>query len=186
MILSGDNENASIYLTKLSKFVRLILENTESNRVSLESELSLVESYIQMEELRFKGRIEYEITVDQSVETDNAYLPPMVLQPFVENAIWHGIMPKENGGTVTVSVEQRESNICCTIDDNGIGREVSKQNKFSGEAATHQSKGIHLTQSRLDLDNILYKRNATVETKDKRDAQGKSLGTIVVLTFKEY
>ena len=72
------------------------------------------------------------------------------------------------------------------MDDDGIGREMSKQNKFKGEPSSHQSKGVHLTQNRLDLDNILNERNAAVDIIDKKDDAGKSSGTTIVLTFKEY
>ncbi len=127
----------------------------------------------------------YSFSVDKTIDLKSMKVPALILQPFIENAIWHGIMPKEDGGTVTVSVEPKENAICCTIDDDGIGREVSKQNKFKGEPSTHQSKGVHLTQSRLALDNALNKRNATLETRDKKDAGERSYGTIVILTFTE-
>jgi len=183
MILSGDNENASIYLTKLSKFVRLILENTESNRVSLESELSLVESYIQMEELRFKGRIDYEITVDQSVETDNAYLPPMVLQPFVENAIWHGLMHKEKDrpGQIKIGVKENNEALICTIEDNGVGRirsqELQDKNMFKTK-----SMGIKITEDRLKL--LTKKRwKELIRIVDLKDAYDTAMGTRVEISI---
>ncbi len=114
-------------------------------------------------------------------------MPALIVQPFIENAIWHGIMPKEEGGTLAVTVKKNNDAICCIIDDDGIGREMSRQNKFKGEeSSTHQSKGVHLTQSRLDLDNILNQRNALVETLDKKDVSGKATGTTVILTFTDY
>src|SRR5690606_9664908 len=91
MIVKGDNENASLYLKKFARLVRLIVENGEATRVSLEDELALIEAYIQLEELRFKSKIGFEIDIDEKVEKENTFLPPMILQPFVENSIWHGL-----------------------------------------------------------------------------------------------
>ena len=96
MIRKGDSENACLYLSKFSKLVRLILENAEAAAVTLESEMALLESYIQLEELRFPGKINYSLSVDESIGIQNTYLPSMVLQPVIENAIWHGIVHKEN------------------------------------------------------------------------------------------
>ncbi len=104
----------------------------------------------------------------------------------MENAIWHGIMPKEAGGTLNVVVDKTDHSVRCTIDDNGIGRELSMRNSFKVEPSFHQSKGVRLTQTRLDLDNLLNERNAKVEIIDKKDENEKSVGTTVILTFKEY
>jgi len=83
-------------------------------------------------------------------------------------------------------VDGDDNSICCTIDDNGIGRESSKQNGFKGAQSSHESKGIYLTQSRLNLDSLLNSRNTTVEIIDKRDEGGKAAGTKIILTFNEY
>jgi hypothetical protein len=95
-------------------------------------------------------------------------------------------MPKEDGGRLTVQVAKTDHSISCIIDDDGIGRERSRQNKFSVADPSHQSKGEHLTQARLDLDNVLNDRNARVEIIDKKDKANGSGGTTVVLRFKEY
>jgi sensor histidine kinase YesM len=124
--------------------------------------------------------------VDETIDLKSIMAPALIIQPFIENAIWHGIMPKENGGTVTVTVEKISNAICCVINDDGIGREISQQNEFKGEPSTHQSKGVHLTQARLDLDNALNVRNAHVEIIDKKDEHGRASGTTVILTFEEY
>jgi sensor histidine kinase YesM len=108
------------------------------------------------------------------------------LQPFIENAIWHGIMPKEDGGVVTVTLDKTDNTLKCIIDDNGIGREISKQNKFLSMDSSHQSKGEHLTQARLNLDNLLNERNASVQLIDKKDEHGNPSGTVVVVAFNEY
>ena len=136
--------------------------------------------------MRFGTKLSYSFTIDKTIDLKSVTVPALIVQPFIENAIWHGIMPKEEGGTLHVYVEKKDNSIICVVEDNGIGREMSKQNKFSGGPSTHQSKGVHLTQSRLDLDNLLNERNAALEIIDKKDEFGKPTGTTVILTFKEY
>ncbi len=136
--------------------------------------------------MRFGNKFSYAFSIDETLDLKSIMVPALIIQPFIENAIWHGIMPKEDGGTVTATIRKMNNAIGCVIDDNGIGREISKQNKFKGEPSTHQSKGVHLTQARLDLDNTLNERNAHVEIIDKEDERGRASGTTVILTFKEY
>ncbi len=94
-------------------------------------------------------------------------------------------MPKEEEGYIKVSVEKKSSFICCIMDDNGKGRELATKNHFI-KHSTHQSKGVKLTQSRLDLDNALNKRKATVTTINKKDENGNAAGTTVIVSFDEY
>ncbi|WP_276374590.1 tetratricopeptide repeat protein [Chryseolinea sp. H1M3-3] len=152
MIVKRENENASLYLKKFSKLVRLILENGEANRVSLQNELALIEAYIQLEELRFKGKIGYEIFVDEKIEKENTFLPPMVLQPFVENAIWHGLMHKnvDEQGRIKIAVKEYNEALLCTIEDNGVGRVMSEAFKENNSDKT-KSIGIKITEERLRL-----------------------------------
>ena len=154
MILRSETDKASSYLTKFSKLVRLILENAEAPMVSLENELALLESYIQLEELRFKGKINYNISVDKSIEPESTYLPSMVLQPFVENAIWHGLMHKEENekGNISIVVREENDRLMCTIEDNGVGRERARQ---LGEQSVlkRKSMGMKITEDRLKLLN---------------------------------
>ena len=135
--------------------------------------------------MRFGKKFSYHFNIDETIDLKSVQVPALIIQPFIENAIWHGIMPKEDGGTLTVSISRSEDKIACIIDDDGIGRETSKQNKFKVEQSTHQSKGVHLTQSRLDLNNALNQRNASLEIIDKKDESGKSIGTKVILVFVE-
>jgi tetratricopeptide (TPR) repeat protein len=183
MILSGNNENASVYLTKLSKLVRMILENTESGRVSLENELALIESYIQMEELRFKGKIDYQIQVDQSLEKENTFLPSMVLQPFVENAIWHGLMHKERQehGYIKIGIREKEDALFCTIEDNGVGRDRSRQLQETNRFKT-KSMGMKITEERLRLLNR-EKLEELVRVVDLKDSFDTALGTRVEISI---
>lgn len=177
MILQGETDSASLYLTKFAKLVRLILENTEATRVSLENELAMLESYIQLEALRFKGKINYKIQVDESLEPENTYLPSMVLQPFVENAIWHGLMHKDDSGTITIAIREEEDRLLCTIEDDGIGREKARvlQEK---SVYKQKSMGMKITEERLRL---LSKERLEqlIRITDLKDSLNQVLGTRV-------
>jgi tetratricopeptide (TPR) repeat protein len=179
MIVRGDNEEASLYLKKFSKLLRLIVENGEANRVSLENELTLIESYIQLEELRFKNKIGYEIVVDDGIEKENTFLPPMILQPFVENSIWHGLMNKsaDETGRIRIAVKEEDETLVCMIEDNGVGREKSRELKEDIPGKT-QSVGISITEERLKLLSRDRLRNL-IKFVDLKDNFETAIGTRV-------
>ncbi len=181
-----EEDKAVTYLTTFSKLLRTILQNSDQREISLYEEIETCKLYTRLESLRFGNKFSYHFNVDESIDLKSITVPALIIQPFIENAIWHGIMPKEEGGTITVSITNNGEAVLCIIEDDGIGREMSRQNKFKGEPSTHQSKGVHLTQSRLDLDNTLNQRNASVEIIDKKDAEGNGAGTKIVLTFMEF
>ena len=180
MILDGENENASHYLAKFSKLVRLILENARASTVSLSNELELLESYIKLEQLRFKGRMEYKISVAPSIDPRATCLPPMVLQPFVENAIWHGLMHKPYGdqGLIDISILEKDGKLFCTIEDNGIGRE--KAMAMHDSSVLHKkSMGIKITEERLQL----LGDKQLINIVDLKDPSDKAKGTRVEINI---
>lgn len=183
MILNGESENASLYLTKFSKLVRLILENTESGNVSLENELALIMSYIDLEALRFKGRIGYSISVAESIEKESTYLPAMVLQPFVENAIWHGLMHKgkDEKGIISIDIKEANDKLICTIEDNGVGRAKAQQLKEKSVLKS-TSMGIKITEERLRLLTRERLDNLILIT-DLKDSFDHALGTRIELNI---
>ncbi len=180
MIRKGDSENACLYLSKFSKLVRLILENAEAAAVTLESEIALLESYIQLEELRFPGKINYSLSVDESIGIQNTYLPSMVLQPVIENAIWHGIIHKENDekGVIRVDVRQQEDRLLCTVEDNGVGRDKARQ--LRDKSLMNNSMGMKITEQRLRLLSR-KKTEDFIEIIDLKDSFNHALGTRVIL-----
>jgi sensor histidine kinase YesM len=111
-------------------------------------------------------------------------IPALIVQPFIENAIWHGIVPRNNGGHISLDVVRKDSIVEIIVDDNGIGRVTSLQNKSASYIA-HQSKGVNLTQSRLELNNLLQQRQAKLETVDKKDENGIATGTRVIIKIRE-
>ena len=134
--------------------------------------------------MRFGDKVQFIFDIDEAIDIKDFKVPALFLQPFIENAIWHGLIPKENGGKVIVSINEKDGGVECVIDDNGIGRELSKQYKTRYEI-THQSKGIGLTQTRLDLDKLLNEREDSITIIDKKNESGEPGGTKVIILFKE-
>ena len=184
LINKNENDKAANYLTTFSKLIRTLFQNSDKREVSLYEELETCKFYTQLEKMRFGDKVEFVFNVDEAIDLKDFKVPALILQPFIENAIWHGLIPKETGGIVTISVKKNDGVIQCIIDDNGIGREQSKQFKPQYEA-TYQSKGIGLTQSRLELDKLLNEREDGIFIIDKEDENGQSEGTQVIISFKE-
>ena len=177
MVLSGKGDNASRYLTKFAKLIRLMLENSETPTVSLEDELVMLEAYLQLESLRFKEKIRYEIVVDDTIDRETTHLPAMVLQPFVENAIWHGLMPKEGNGLVKIAIQEDEEVLKCIIEDNGVGREHALE-LSERHVTKKKSMGLQITEERLKL---LSKERLKelIRITDLKDSMNRALGTRV-------
>jgi len=180
LIQEDNKKNAIIYLTTFSKLIRNQLNNTQE-LVTLHSELETCRLYVQLEALRFGDSIVYEFITNKEIDLHSIEVPPLIIQPFIENAIWHGILPK-NGGRVTVTIRQEPDCFICMIDDDGIGREMSIRNK-SGQTSTYESKGMKLVQSRLNLHNTISQYGGTAEVLDKYDEEGKPIGTTIILKF---
>jgi anti-sigma regulatory factor (Ser/Thr protein kinase) len=184
LINKKENDKAAGYLTTFSKLIRTLFQNSDRREVSLYEELETCKLYTQLEQMRFSDKVKFIFDVDESIDLKDIKVPALILQPFIENAIWHGLVPKESGGKVIVSVKETNGAVECIIDDDGIGRELSNLYKAQYET-THQSKGIGLTQSRLDLDKLLNEREDSVEIIDKINEDGKPEGTKIIITFKE-
>lgn len=177
----NDAEKASDYLTKFSRLIRLVLENSKSEKVTLANELDTLRLYMDMEAMRFPQKLHYRIQIDETVDTESIQLPPLLLQPFVENAIWHGLMHKEEGGTVTITAQQNPENLLhIEITDDGVGRQRAAEYK-SKSATKHKSFGMKLTADRIALINQLYQIHTHVNIIDLADAEGRATGTKVII-----
>jgi hypothetical protein len=184
-ILKNDRQNASGYLTKFSRLMRLILDNSRNEWVTLESELKAIELYVQLESLRFNHAFTYAIHISEEMDAGNIILPPMLIQPYVENAIWHGLMyRKEPGGMLTVDIKEMNDLIEVVIIDNGVGRAASEALK-SKSALQQKSYGMKITSERMRVVNVAYQINAHAAINDRVDADGQVAGTEVVLTLKK-
>jgi two-component sensor histidine kinase len=183
LMQENQNEKGVTYLTTFSKLIRTLFNNADKKEISLHDEIETCKYYLQLEAMRFDGKFTYSVKVDEGLDLKSIAIPALIVQPFIENAIWHGIVPKGNG-EVSLSVQKQNNGLQVIVEDNGIGREASQQNKsLSGLA--HQSRGVTLTQSRLRLDNLLQQRKASIETVDKHDEHGKAAGTKVIISLNE-
>ncbi|HTF20487.1 MAG TPA: tetratricopeptide repeat protein [Chryseolinea sp.] len=179
LIIAGDNKNASLYLNKLSRLLKLSLENLETGRISLDNELMQIESFVQMELLRMEEKVNFEINVDRLADAADVMVPPMILQPFVENALWHGLAHKGEGDTrhLRIHVKEKRDAIVCTIEDNGVGRERAEQ--LSGHRPKGKSQsGIRVAEQRLrTLDR--GGSGSLIRILDLKDRYGNAVGTRV-------
>jgi ligand-binding sensor domain-containing protein/putative methionine-R-sulfoxide reductase with GAF domain len=180
-IVKSDQATASLYLTRFAKLIRLILDNSNSKTVTLTNELEALRLYIEMESIRFEKQFEYAITVDDEVHPDHISVPPLIIQPYVENAIWHGLLHKETAGHLHVHITRKAPSLLeCIIDDDGIGRDKAKELK-SKSASNSKSLGMKLTESRLALLNKHSNWDASVEIIDLKTDSGAPAGTRVIL-----
>jgi tetratricopeptide (TPR) repeat protein len=166
------------YLTKFSSLIRKVLDNSQHTSVSLSNELDALNLYLELESLRFKDKFDYSITVDEDIDPLLYKVPTMLIQPYVENSICHGLMPMDHKGSVKIDIRLAKEYLICTIEDNGIGREAAIENKKS-RGAGHNSLGTQITNSRLDLVNSLYGTSLKTTYTDLRNEKGEAEGTRV-------
>jgi LytS/YehU family sensor histidine kinase len=180
-IVKSDRVTASNYLTKFGKLIRLILEGSANVNTSLEQELELLKLYLEMESLRFNGNFSYSVICDDSINAASTYIPAMVIQPYIENAIWHGLMHKEEEvKQLALTVSKKDDVLVVTIEDNGIGRARAAEMK-SRNALKQKSYGMKVTGDRISITNRMYGSNAMVEIEDLQDREHKPTGTKVTL-----
>ena len=180
-ILKNEPDEASDYLTKFSRLVRQILNNSKSKTVSLNDELSALQLYVEMEQLRFENKFEFEVFVEEDINRAQIKLPPLLIQPYIENAIWHGLMHKEESGKIELSIGQDNGVLQISIKDNGIGREKAKEYK-SSYGKKKESYGMQITKHRVDLVNQIYNIHTDIEINDLHD-NNEPIGTEVVLSI---
>ena len=178
-LLRSEKESAHRYLTKFARLMRLIMNNSRFSLVSLREEIESLKLYLELEQLRFGERFTYTFTIDPDLDEMLVQIPPMVLQPYVENAIWHGLLSKERGGLLSISLEKEsEEQILCIIEDNGIGREESQRRK-TRKGRKHKSAGMSLIQERLRLIAQATNKEARVTIIDLKETQDQASGTRV-------
>ncbi|HEY0750624.1 MAG TPA: 7TM diverse intracellular signaling domain-containing protein, partial [Chitinophagaceae bacterium] len=165
-LIQNDEKQKSIdYLITFSKLIRTLFNNADKRQVNLYDELETCKLYTELEAMRLEGKLQYHFEIDETIDLKSVMVPALIIQPFIENAIWHGIVPKETG-MVSVRIQGNDDTIFCEIEDDGIGREIAMKNKPLSPG-THQSKGINLSQARLHYENILSENYASVKIIDK-------------------
>jgi sensor histidine kinase YesM len=182
-ILKNDQDNASDYLTKFSRLMRLILDNSRSEWVLLENELKALQLYIELEAVRFDNAFSYSLEVTKDIDTQTVKVPPLIIQPYVENAIWHGLLHrKKAGGRIDIKLWGNYNVFYIEIKDNGVGRDEAKRLK-SKTAVKQKSHGMKITAQRIEVVNKIYNVDAGVTITDLNDETGNS-GTSVLISFK--
>jgi tetratricopeptide (TPR) repeat protein len=166
------------YLTKFSSLMRKVLDNSQHTSVPISDELSALNLYLELESIRFKDKFEYKIIIDDEIDPLMHKIPTMLIQPYVENSISHGLIPKEGKGYVNVDLKLNSEYILCTIEDNGIGRVAAKERNQKREN-NHNSLGTQITKSRLDLVNELYGTSLQTVYTDLKNEKGEPTGTRV-------
>lgn len=183
-ILNNDTEHASLLLTKFSRFVRQVLDNSKTEWVSLQDELKALQIYMELEQLRFENKFEVNIYVSADLDKQMIHVPPLIIQPYVENAIWHGLLHKKDGNpALSINCWKEDDMIFLQIEDNGVGREAAA--RINKNALTsHKSHGIKVTEERLQILNQVYNVGASVEIADLVMSDNKPGGTQVTLKMK--
>ncbi|MES2777098.1 MAG: histidine kinase [Bacteroidota bacterium] len=181
-IVKSDHKTASGYLTKFSKLIRLILDNSSTDIISLQTEIDTLELYIQMEAMRFHNSFDYSIETAEGINTMTTHIPSMLVQPYIENAIWHGLLHKTEGKAMmrVRFINAEKKSIRIEIEDNGIGRVKAKELR-SRETLKTKSYGMQISSDRIKLINDLYNMDARVSITDLYDEQGNACGTKVVI-----
>jgi sensor histidine kinase YesM len=183
-ILQGNVVEANKYLSKFSKLQREILHCSSQQFISLEKEIEILNSYLELEQFRFGESFSYQVNMTDEIEPVEIKIPPMMLQPFVENAIWHGLMPRQTDRNLSVHFDLHSDDILlATIRDNGIGRAASAKLKSLNGAAKneHQSKGMSMVMERLHLLQQQYDKPFDAAISDITDINGIVQGTQVTL-----
>ena len=182
-IATNDERTANKYLSDFSFLMRSVLENSEEDFIPLRKEIELLQMYTKLEHFRFKDKFEYTIDIDESINIDEFQIPPMLLQPYIENAVWHGLRYKEEMGHLNISIKAKnKEELIIIISDDGIGRERSKALKTSHQKRQN-SKGMNNIKKRVAILNQMYKDKVDVSISDFQDAHDK--GTKVVVTLKK-
>lgn len=178
-ILNKNEISVHRYISKFSRLIRAILNNSETNAVSIAEEIKALKLYLELETMRFEDKFKSDIIIDPAIDENLSMIPSMLLQPYVENSLLHGILPLTGkDGVITVEIQKEESHLKCVITDNGIGRVKSNENKKN---KTHKSFGTSITQERLSTLYALQQQFMSETVTDLYDADGKPAGTQVTI-----
>jgi hypothetical protein len=183
-VLANDTDKAVNYLAKFSHLMRMILANSTASLITLKDEMKALTYYIDLEKLRFDDRFDYVIHRDPSIDEEFVEIPPMLFQPYVENAIIHGLVNSPKRGLLEIAIRRiNTATLLCSIKDNGIGREQAIEiRNMSG--IKRQPKGMLITQERIEIFNRQNRKNFSVKITDLKDDAGEAAGTLVEFTIQ--
>lgn len=183
-ILKEDMDNASEYITKFSKLLRMILRNSRQNQISLRDEVQTLTIYVDFEKMRFSDSFEYSIFIDESLNQDEIQIQPMTIQPFVENAIWHGLMAKEGSRKLDIGIRKERNFMIITVEDNGVGRKRSAESKSGQPLNETKSFGLKIMEERFTVLRNIRGKDSHFEIVDLYDPDHEPSGTKVIITYE--
>ncbi len=178
-ITDNNPDSAQLFLSKFARLMRYILNNSRETMIPVEDEINTLQLYMELEQLRFDNKFDFKININDDIDTEYTFIPPMLIQPFVENAIIHGIGAKEEKGNIFVEIKKYDNIILCSVEDDGIGREKAMQKKKIAGTKKHKSLGMQVTKERLDILDEKYGNNISFTFIDKKTENGKAAGTRV-------
>lgn len=180
-IITNEKKEASSYLSKFALLMRHILDNSDHAYIPLEKEIETLSLYMELEKLRFEDRFDYSFTIDEELEPENTYIPPMLLQPHIENAILHGFNKNKKDGQITIVIKEVNNMLLCSVEDNGIGRKQSLALKSS--RSSHKSKALTLVKNHLSNINATQKIDISMKFIDLKNNEGIACGTRVEIVL---
>lgn len=180
-IVQNGTDSAIKYLSKFSKLMRLTLEYSKESLIPIDKEIEGLQNYLELEQLRFNNMFDFSITKDPNIEDDMA-IPPLLLQPFVENAIIHGLVPKQEKGNINVYFALENDKLVCTVTDDGIGFNKSKSLK-ENSVTVHKSMALEITRKRLEVIQAFTSKTSQVEITEMHSETGEAAGTRIILNL---
>jgi ligand-binding sensor domain-containing protein/sensor histidine kinase YesM len=186
-VISNDTDKAIHYLAKFSQLMRFILSHSQQSFVPINDEIKAMSIYLDIEQLRFDNKFSYSFSIDPAIDTEFVEIPPMIIQPYIENAIIHGILNKENNGIIKISLKLLDEKfLLCVVEDDGIGRDRAAQIKAKSDLK-HKSRGMLITQKRLEILNDRDQSQMNVNIIDLKDENNSAIGTKVeiIIIYKE-
>jgi len=181
-VIDKDIIGVNDFISKFSRLIRLTLDNSSKTDISLAEETDYIKTYLELEQKRFEGKFSFEI-IQEGINYNDYFIPPMILQPFVENAVRHGVRYRNDGqGKIIVKINKEVEYLICSIRDNGIGRKLSWENK-SKNPVEYQSKGMELTSRRIAMFNMAHASKISIRINDLEGENQKPVGTEVVVWF---
>jgi tetratricopeptide (TPR) repeat protein len=178
-VAQNDERAANKFLAEFSRLMRLVLENSQEDFISLTTEQEIISLYLKLEHYRFRDKFDYTIEIEESIDPETVAIPPMLIQPYIENAVWHGLRYKEEKGKLCLTIRKTANGILVEINDDGIGRKKSAMLKTENQKK-HQSTGLKNIEERLAIINKVYKAGYRVEIADaKTDGSGTRVSILV-------
>ena len=182
-IFDKDELLANRYLVKFSRLMRLFLESSKEKYILLCDEIQLLSLYLELEKMRFSDKFDYIITINPDIAIDLLEIPSMLFQPFVENAINHGLVHKKSKGLLSITIMQEKNDLVCLIEDDGIGRKKARELKQKSYQS-YKSRGMKLVQERQNVINFIENANIKINIKDLYDEDDQALGTAVQIRIR--